>query len=87
MKYKIVLLIILLPVFVNAQTQNPHIDSLAGNVLKALEDSWTLGIDSSSEAVDIRTYNKFKSLFELNATIDDNINAEYEYGYNDKSKK
>lgn len=96
MKYKFVLLIILLPGFAAVQAQNkhgyipnqnPHINSLDSNVLKTLEDSWTLGIDSNSEAVDIRMYNKFKSLFELNATIDDDINAEYEYGYNDTSKK
>lgn len=78
MKYVIVLLIILFPVCAIAQTKEP-IDSLAGELYKDLVGSWTLGIDSTSAAVDIRVYNKFKSLFDLNATVVDDINAFYQF--------
>lgn len=75
MKYKIVLFIILFPVFAMAQTKNSP-----ERVLRDLVDSWTLGVDSTSEAVNIRTYNKFKNLFVLNATVEDDFNAVYHYG-------
>jgi len=80
MKYIIVLLIILFPVFAMAQTKE-RIDTLtlARELYRDLVDSWTLGIDSTSEAVDIRVYNKFKSLFALDATVVDDINTFYEF--------
>ena len=75
MKYKIVLFIILFPAFAVAQTKDSP-----ERVLKDLVDSWTLGVDSTSDAVNIRVYNKFKNLFVLNATLEDDFNAVYHYG-------
>jgi hypothetical protein len=54
MKHKIVLFILLFPLFAAAQTRSAYIDSLTKNVLNDLMDSWTLGIDSNNEEVDIR---------------------------------
>ena len=79
MKYAIVLFIILFSVFATAQTPEGYIDSLAKNVLVDLQKSWSLGIDSNNEAIDIRVYNKFKSLFDSAARIVDDLNAYYQF--------
>ena len=73
----IILLIALLPACAMAQTSKAFIDSLARNVMTDLQDSWTLGIDSNNDVVDVRMYNKFKNLFDTAATITDDINAYY----------
>ena len=78
MKHKLLLFIILFPALTIAQT-TPALDSLAKVKLNELIDSWTMGIDTIADVVDIRVYNKFKSLFDLNATIDDDFNAFYQY--------
>ncbi len=77
MKYNIVLFIILFPAFSTAQTK-VSIDSLAKMKLNDLMESWTLGIDSTTDVIDIKIYNKFKSLFDLDATVDDDFNAVYQ---------
>lgn len=76
MKYKFVLLIVLFPVLASAQ-RVPNIDSLVNNVLVELKASWTLGVDSNSNTVDIGMYNKYKKLFDINATVDDDLNIQY----------
>lgn len=76
MKYKILLLLFLFPVFVNAQRS---IDSLTRTMFTDLKDSWSLGVDSNSVLVDIRMFNKFKSLFDSSATVVDDFNAFYRY--------
>ena len=86
MKYTIVSLIILFPLLATAQTK-AHLDSLARQVLTELEYTWTLGIDSTSDAVDIRKYNEFKSLFDSSATVDDEFNAFYRYDFDQKTKR
>lgn len=83
MKYTIFLFIILFPVFATGQAKT-SVDSLAKIELNDLMDSWTLGIDSTTDVVDIKTYNKFKSLFDLNATVEDDFNAIY-HNINDKT--
>lgn len=77
MKYRIVAFIILFPLFGIGQTKI-SVDT-AKLTLADLMDSWGLGIDSNSDVADIRVYNKFKSLFDLNATIEDDLNASYHY--------
>ena len=84
MKYKIILLVILFPVLSQAQTAST-IDSLIENLKIDLKDSWTLGIDSNGTNLDIRTYNKFKNLFDTSATVVDNINIFYQRNPGDKS--
>ena len=79
MKYAIVLFIILFSVFATAQTPEGYIDSLAKNVLVYLQNSWSLGIDSNNEVINIRVYNKFKSLFDPAAKIVDDLNAYYQF--------
>ena len=64
MKYNFVLLIVLFPVLASAQ-RVPNIDSLVNNVLEELKASWTLGVDSNSNTVDIGMYNKYKKLFDF----------------------
>ena len=76
MKHNIILLVLLLPVCSFAQTVS---DSLARIKLNELMDTWTLGIDSTSEAVDIRVYNRFKSLFDRNATVEDGLDVMFQY--------
>ncbi len=82
MKYGIVLFIILFPVFALAQgkvyNDSTSIDLLKRNVWADLKDSWTLGIDSNSGEVDIRVYNKYKSLFDSGATVPDDMNVFYQ---------
>ena len=70
--------IILFPACATAQTSS-RLDSLIQSRLNELKESWTLGIDTSSDVVDIKVYNKFKSLFDLNASIDDDLNAYFQY--------
>lgn len=84
MKYKIGLAFILFPVFAFAQSR-ATIDSTARSVVNNLINSWTLGIDSTSETVDINVYNTFKNLFDPNATIDDGFNVLYIYDVKKKS--
>jgi|GEM_PF-5981627 len=82
MKYKIVLLIILFPVFASAQTNTR--DSLASAKLKDLIDSWSLGIKDNGD-VDVQIYNKFKSLFDSSAKIENDLDVVYHYNrYNKK---
>ncbi len=76
MKYKILLFIILFPVFALAQTK-AGMDSLIKNTLTELKNSWTLGVDSNSNTVDIRLFNKFKELFDTSATVADDFNVFY----------
>ena len=76
MKYKITLLVILFPVFIQAQSVS-RLDTLAANVMQELKASWTFGLDNSNKSVDIRTFNKFKALFDLNATVDDDYNYQF----------
>lgn len=79
MKYKIIVLIILFPVFALAQTNQQRetktLDSVATKTIVDLMEFWTLGIDSNSDAVDLRVFNNFKNLFDSTATIDDDFNA------------
>ncbi len=84
MKYKIGLFFILFPLFAAAQNKTPA-DSLARKVLEDLEASWTLGIDSNNEVLDINVYNKFKNLFDTSATVDDDFNVIYRYDPVNKS--
>ncbi len=76
MKYKIALLIILFPAFLQAQNRH-FLDSCVEEIKLKLIDTWALGIDSNSNSVDLKTYNKFKSLFDSDAVIDDDLN----YGF------
>jgi len=76
MKYKIALLIILFPVFIQAQSFS-RLDSLAMKVIQDLKATWTFGLDNNNKSVDIRTFNKFKALFDRNATVDDDINYQF----------
>lgn len=77
MKYIIGLFCMLFPVFARAQTKI-HTDSTARSTLNDLMDSWTLGIGRTG-TIDLKIYNKFKSLFDANATIDDDFNVFYAY--------
>ncbi len=72
MKYKIFVFIILFPAFARAQTV-PNLDS----IINELKSSWTLGVDSNSNTVDIGLYNKYKDLFDTSAVIDDDFNFRY----------
>ncbi len=76
MKYKIALLVILFPLFIRAQSVS-QLDTLAVKVIQDLKASWTFGLDNSNKSVDIRTFNKFKALFDKNAMIDDEYNYQY----------
>ncbi len=76
MKYKIVLFVILFPVFVRAQTA-ARIDTLVNQLIDGLRMSWTMGIDNNSRSVDLKAYNKFKTLFATDATIDDDFNFRF----------
>lgn len=78
MKYSLVLAIVLFPLFSIGQTGTGP-DSLARRKLSDLIESWTLGIDSTADEIDIKAYNKFKSLFGLAATVEDGLNAVYQY--------
>ncbi len=76
MKYMIILFaFILSDVGANAQASKTYIDSLAKNVMTDLQKSWTLGIAGNNGAMDIRVYNKFKSLFDTAATITDDVDT------------
>src|ERR1022692_5095881 len=77
MKYIIVLFVIFLPGLAAAQ-KNQNLDSLARIKLYELVDSWTLGIQSNTD-VDIKVYNKFKELFDSNATVADGLSVFYQY--------
>lgn len=85
MKYTILLLILLFPVFADAQIQSMkdtvYRDSLVKSVLNDLKETWNLGIDNASGTVDLRIYNKFKSLFETTATVNDDFNAYYKFNF------
>jgi hypothetical protein len=74
MRYLFVILIILFPAIINAQTLNKDTVKL---ILNDLKETWVLGVDSNSTAVDIGVYNRFKNLFDDNATIDDDLNFQY----------
>ena len=77
MKHTIILLIILFPMLAHAQKKVANLDSLVKNVIQELKDSWTLGVDSNSNTPDIGIYNKYKKLFDINATVDDDLNIQY----------
>ena len=77
MKCRIVVFIIFLPLFASAQNKET-IDSLAKSKLTDLLDTWSLGSSDSAD-LDIEVFNKFKSLFDSSATIDDDLNVFYEY--------
>lgn len=80
MKYIIILFaFILLQVDASAQTSKVYIDSVAKSVITDLQGSWTLGINNNSETIDIRVYNKFKSLFDTAAVIADGINTYFQF--------
>jgi len=86
MKYKIVLLLLLLPAITRAQ-QVTRLDSMVRNVIAELKDSWTLGVDSNSNTVDIAMYNKYKSLFDVAASVDDDLNFQFIPGKNSGTYK
>lgn len=93
MKYIIAFLILMFPVFVAGQASNKALsktDSLAAaSVISDLIDSWSVGInDEKDQPVDKRVFNKFKSLFDTNATIDDDFNVNFKpVAYNPETKK
>jgi hypothetical protein len=72
MKYRLALLLFLCPILAGAQEAS--INAQAMRVVAELRDSWTLGVDSNSATVDIAMFNKYKSLFDLNARVDDDLN-------------
>ncbi len=93
MKYIIAFLILTLPLFVVGQFATTAVlksDSIAASsVISDLIDTWSLGInDEKEQPVDKRVFNKFKSLFDTNATIDDDFNVNFKPGfYNSETKK
>lgn len=76
MKYKIAIMIILFPVLIQAQSVS-RLDSLAAKVIQDLKATWAFGLDNSSKSLDIRTFNKWKALFDKNATVDDIFNYQF----------
>ncbi len=79
MKHCLGFLLFLLPVFALAQVP-PSPGAEAWRRLDELKEWWTLGVDSTSESVDIPTFNKFKNLFRNDATITDAFSAGYSIG-------
>ena len=90
MRYTIVLLVILFPLLADAQAtpdkETVYRDSLLRDAWNNLRETWNLGIDNASGTVDLRAYNKFKSLFDSSATIDDEFNAHFRYAFGTKAK-
>lgn len=83
MKFITILFFVLFPLFAVAQQTGEiriNYDSLSKNTINDLLDTWTLGIDSNSESVDIRVYNKFKNLFDSSAVVVDDITVMYKPG-------
>lgn len=78
MKYILAFFIFISPVLVAAQTTNNVTDSLVKQKWEDLKSSWTFGF-SETGSVDIRTFNKYKSLFDSTAFITSDIDAVYEY--------
>ena len=75
MKNKIILLVVLLPVFANAQTAKSNTDTAVINELIA---TWAAGLhEEGDEPANIRDFNKFKSLFMPDAVVFDDINGVY----------
>jgi hypothetical protein len=72
MKYTIGLLLAFLPFIASAQMA-PKVDKV-DSVIQELEDTWTFGIDSNSSSVDIDMFNRYKSLFDANAKVSDDLN-------------
>ncbi|HRH50885.1 MAG TPA: hypothetical protein PLP23_19195 [Panacibacter sp.] len=85
MKYIIVLLITLFPVFAMAQAPGDslaiHAHARALEMLRASITKSTLGIynTGTERNLDIREYNQFKNKFDLKATVADNFNVVYHY--------
>src|SRR6185436_17655261 len=79
MRTKILLMILLFPVLAVGQANTAHIEkSEAEEKIFELVAAWSLGLNNEGETpADIRTYNKFISLFYSNATIINDINAIY----------
>ena len=83
MKYIIISFFVIGPLFGMAQQTGDikiNYDSLSKNTINDLLDTWTLGIDSNSESIDIRMYNKFKNLFDSDAMVEDDITVLYKPG-------
>ncbi len=79
MKFKIILLNLFFPLFAFGQLSYNK-DSLAEVLINDLKDSWNLGInDDPKQPLNIRVYNKYKTLFDANATIDDEFNVIFRY--------
>jgi hypothetical protein len=72
MKYFTVLLLLFFPLLAGARSGKDKHNQVQ-DIIAELQDSWTLGIDSNNNAVDINAYNKFKSLFDSTAIIDDDL--------------
>jgi hypothetical protein len=72
MKHISVLLFFFLPLSAFGESGGGK-DALAKNLITELEDCWTLGIDSNNRMVDIAAYNKYKSLFDTSAIVDDDL--------------
>ena len=79
MRTGIILMILLFPALAFGQVNTTHIDkSEAEEKIFELVATWSLGLNNEGEApADIRSYNKFVSLFDSNATIINDINAIY----------
>lgn len=59
---------------------NKNDSILIETLFNDLTESWNLGINEEvAEPVDIRLFNKFKSLFDSTATIDDEFNAQFKH--------
>lgn len=81
MKYLIFAMFSLLPVLGMAQNKPTPEDSIRiDDLFKDLTESWSLGIIDESSNPDIWLFNKFKSLFDSTATIDDEFNAHFTHG-------
>jgi len=80
MKYGFIILIAFFPAFAFAQQQDASPDSIIYKRAKLVVDSFvrsTLGIKNG--VVDLITYNQFKNWFDVNATVQDDFNAVYNY--------
>jgi hypothetical protein len=77
MKYILAWFIFISPVLVFAQSNQHDKDSLVKIKWEELKSSWTFGL-SETGSVDIRTFNKYKSLFDSTALIASDVDAVYE---------
>ena len=78
MKYILSLFIFISPVLVFAQSEEMVNDSLVKQKWEELKSSWTFDLPKTGKgAVDIRTFNKYKSLFDSTAYVAGDIDAVY----------